>query len=85
MPIENTDFIDAFFNMTLNIYKAYASFQNKQIFTGIDKVSSNEDKLLKTIVNEHRVLHLSSNGNKLFGKSWAKEVVEKKEKINGQL
>lgn len=66
-------------NVTVNIYKAYASFQNKQIFTVIDKVKSNENKLLKTIVDEHRALHLSSNGNELFGRSWAKKVVEKEE------
>ena len=66
-------------NVTVNIYKAYASFQNKQIFTVIDKVTSNGNKLLKTIVDEHRVLHLSSDGNELFGRSWAKKVIQKEE------
>lgn len=65
--------------VTVNIYKAYASFHDKQIFTVIDKVKSNENKNLQTIVDEHRVLHLSSGGNELFGRSWAKKVVQKEE------
>lgn len=66
-------------DITANIYKTYISFKNKQIFTVIDKVTSNENTLLKTIVDEHRVLHLSSGGNELFGRSWAKKVIQKEE------
>lgn len=60
-------------SITANIYKTYETFQTKQIFTVIDKVKSNKDKDLETIVDKYRVLKLSSNGNELFGKSWAKK------------
>lgn len=66
-------------DVTANIYKTYASFKNKQIFTVIDKVTSNKNQDLKTIVDDHRVLHLSSDGNELFGRSWAKKQVVKEE------
>lgn len=56
-------------SITNNIYKTYKTFQTKQIFTVIDKIKSNKDKDLETIVNKYRVLKLSYNGNELFGKS----------------
>lgn len=66
-------------DVTANIYKTYASLKNKQIFKVIDKVTSNKNQDLKTIVDNHRVLHLSSDGNDLFGSSWAKKQVVKEE------
>lgn len=66
-------------DVTANIYKTHTSFKNKQIFTVIDKVTSNKNQDLKTIVDDHRVLHLSSDGNELFGRSWAKKQVVKEE------
>ena len=38
----------------VNIYKAYSSFHDKQIFTVIDKVTSNKNQDLKTIVDDNR-------------------------------
>lgn len=65
--------------MTANISKIYASFKNKQIFEVIDKVTSNKNQDLKTIVDNHGVLHLSSDVNELFKRFWAKKQVVKKD------
>ncbi len=41
----------------------------KQIFIALDKASS-YTKTTTSILNETAVLHLSNNGNELFGRSW---------------
>lgn len=58
-------------NVTENIYDLYNTF-DKQVFAVIDRTNT-YDQRMQDIVDNHRVIFLSSDGNELFGRSWAKK------------
>lgn len=64
-------------DVTEKIYNLYDTFE-KQVFVVIDRTNTFDEKMQK-IVNDRRVIFLSSDGNELFGRSWAKKVVKSEE------
>ena len=75
-------FVQMSYSRVERTLKLYNDINDKQIFIAVDRTTNlNEES--KKIINNHRRLLLSPNGNELFGWYWGKERME--EEKNGEL